>query len=342
MMVVVGIDVHKATHTAVAVDEVGRQLGCKTVPATDAGHRQLLAWALQHWAKTNLRFAVEDCRAVSTRLERALLGAGQTVVRVPPHLMARSRQSVRARGKSDPIDALAIARVVLREPHLPQAAHDGPSRDMKLLVDYRDNLVGSRTRLQNRLRWLLHELDPELVIPLRQLASLRRLDRITAWLATQPATTTTRIAGELVADIRALTIRANALKRELAALTQTVVPQLLALPGCGPLTAAKLYGETANINRFRSRAAFAMHTGTAPIPASSGNTIRHRLARGGNRQLNAALHRIALTQTGRPGPGQTFYQRRKANGDNNREALRALKRRLANTVYQLLKQPALT
>ncbi len=88
MMVVVGIDVHKATHTAVAVNDVGRQLGCKTVPATDEGHRQLLAWALHHWGKAELRFAVEDCRAVSTRLERALLGAGQGVVRVPPHLMA--------------------------------------------------------------------------------------------------------------------------------------------------------------------------------------------------------------------------------------------------------------
>ncbi len=152
----------------------------------------------------------------------------------------------------------------------------------------------------------------------------------------------TRIASELVTDIRTLTLRVNAIQRELTLLTQTVVPQLLALQGCGPVTAAKLYGETANINRFRSRAAYAMHTGTAPVPASSGNTIRHRLARGGNRQLNSALHRIALTQIGHPGAGQTYFQRRTANGDSHKEALRALKRRLANTVYHLLKQPALT
>jgi transposase len=315
-MVVVGIDVHKATHTAVAIDEVGREISTKTVPATDAGHRKLLAWALRRWADTELRFAVEDCRAVSTRLERALLSAGQSVVRVPPHLTAGMRQSARTRGKSDPIDALAIARVVLREPHLPIAHHNGPSRDLKLLVDHREQLVATRTRLQNRLRWLLHELDPELTVPAGGLSRLRTVDRIAAWLATRPATTVTRIAGELIADIRALTVRVDALEQELATLT--------------------------NITRFRSAAAYAMHAGTAPIPASSGKVVRYRLARGGNRQLNAALYRIAVTQIRCTGRGQTYYQHRKTQGDSSKEAIRALKRRLANTVYQLLKQPTLT
>jgi len=129
-------------------------------------------------------------------------------------------------------------------------------------------------------------------------------------------------------------------------MTKTVAPQLLTLPGCRPLTAAKLLGETAGIHRFRSEAAYAMHTGTAPIPASSGNTVRHRLARGGNRQLNACLHRIAITQIRHPTPGQAYYQRRKAEGDTSMEAIRALKRKIARTVYHLLKQqtptPALT
>jgi transposase len=156
------------------------------------------------------------------------------------------------------------------------------------LVDHREHLMATRTRLQNRLRWLLHELDPELAIPDGRLSSVRTLDRIAAWLATQPATTVTRIATDLAADIRALTERTDALERELVGLTKTLAPQLLALPGCGPLTAAKLYGETANIDRFRSPAAYAMHAGTARIPASSGKVVRHRLARGGNRQLNAA------------------------------------------------------
>jgi transposase len=338
MMVVLGIDVHKATHTAVAVDEVGRQLDQKTVRATDSGHLQLLTWARKQWAGADLQFAVEDCRTVSGRLERALLAAGQTVVRVPPHLTAGSRTSVRTRGKSDPIDALAIARVVLREPNLPTACHDEVTRDLKLLVDHREALVNHRTQLQNRLRWHLHELDPEIYIPEGGLDRKTTLNKLAAWLSEQPASTVVRLALELVADIRALTDRANALQTELAARTKTLVPQLLALNGCGPLTAAKLLGETANINRFRSEACYAMHTGTAPIPASSGNTVRHRLSRGGNRQLNACLHRIAITQIRHPTRGQTYYQQRKANGDTSLEAIRALKRRLARIIYNLLKQ----
>jgi transposase len=342
MMLVIGIDVHKATHTAVAVDQVGRQLDQKTVRATDAGHRQLLVWALRLQPEAELRFAVEDCRTVSGRLERALLAAGQTVLRVAPHLMAGSRKSVRTPGKSDPIDALAIARVVLREPNLPTACLDGVTRDLKLLTDHREAMICHRTALQNRLRWHLHELDPELHIPEGGLDRKRTLHKLAAWLTELPATMLTRLAGELVADIAALTARANTIERQLAAMTKTIAPKLLALNGCAALTTAKLLGETANIERFRSEAAYAMHTGTAPIPASSGNTTRHRLHRGGNRQLNACLHRIAITQIRHDTAGRAYYQRRKQQGDTSMEALRALKRRLARTIYNLLKQQNLT
>jgi transposase len=354
MMLVIGIDVHKATHTAVAVDQAGRKLDEKTVRATDAGHRQLLLWALrlrttvttevttEVTTAVTLKFGVEDCRTVSGRLERALLGAGQTVTRVPPHLMAGHRKAVRTPGKSDPIDAYAVALAVLREPDLPLACLDGITRELKLLSDHRETMICHRTALQNRLRWHLHELDPELHIPEGGLDRARTLTRLAGWLAEQPAGILARLAAELVADIAALTARANTIERELAALTKTLAPQLLALHGCGALTAAKLLGETANIHRFGSEARYAMHTGTAPIPASSGNTTRHRLHRGGNRQLNAALHRIAITQIRHDTPGRAYYQRRKTNGDNTMEALRALKRRLARTVYNLLKQQNLT
>lgn len=341
-MVVLGIDVHKGTHTAVAVDAVGRKVGEKTVRATDAGHRQLLRWTLGHWAEeAELTFAVEDCRHVSTRLERALLTAGQRVVRVPPKLMAGARASARTRGKSDPIDALAIARAALREPDLPVATHDSVSREIKLLIDHRENLVHTRTQVQNRLRWHLHELDPELDPAARGLDRRNELDRLTTWLAEQPASVVVRIAAELIADIRDLTARASALERELAGLMATVAPRLLALPGCGVLTAAKIVGETANVTRFRSEACYAMHAGVAPIPASSGKTTRHRLARGGNRQLNAALHRIAVTQMRLAGPGRDYIHRRRATGDTTMEALRALKRRLARVVFNTL-QPETT
>lgn len=334
-MVKVGVDVHKHTHCAVGVDALGRELQQLTVRATDAGHRQLLRWARKHFGE-DVEFAVEDCRHVSTRLERALLGAGARVVRVPPKLMAGARASARTRGKSDPIDALAVARAAWREPDLPVATLDGVEREIKLLVDHREDLVNARTQAQNRLRWHLHGLDPELDPPARQLGTLKTLNDLAAWLGRQPDSIVVRIATELVADIRALTTRERALERELTQRVALLAPRLLALPGCGALTAAKLIGETANRDRFRSEACFAMHAGVAPIPASSGKTNRHRLARGGNRQLNAALHRIAITQARLPGPGREYYQRRRANGDSKMEALRALKRRLARVVFNLL------
>ena len=338
MVVVVGIDVHKDTHCAVAVDQAGRQIGAPvTVRATDAGHRQLLRWADREHGP-GAEFAVEDCRHVSTRLERALLDAGARVVRVPPKLMAGARQSARTRGKSDPIDALAIARAALREPNLPVAEHTHASREVKLLVDHREDLVRMRTAMQNRLRWHLHELVPGLEPPARSLGNIGQLDRLSERLHTMPDTLVRRLALELVADIRSLTERAGALEREIAALVKDQAPQLLELPGCGVLTAAKLLGETANPARFRSEACFAMHAGVAPIPASSGRTNRHRLARGGNRQLNAALHRIAVTQVRLEGLGKTYYQRRRAQGNTTMEALRALKRRLARVVFNLLNE----
>jgi transposase len=185
-MVVLGIDVHKDTHTAVVVDEVGRQLGQRMVRAIDRGHEQLVRWARREFPGERM-WAVEDCRHVSTRLERALLAAGEQVVRVPPKLMAGARDSARTRGKSDPIDALAIARAVLREPNLPAAQHDQVSRDLKLLVDHREDLVAERTRAQNRLRWHLHELDLQLEVPARGLtASLCSIGSPPGWPSSPP------------------------------------------------------------------------------------------------------------------------------------------------------------
>src|SRR5215472_16861922 len=167
-MVVLGIDAHKRTHTVVAVDDVGRQLGVKTTQATStAEHLALVVWAARFGPVR--RWAVEDCRHLSRRLEADLLAAGEQIVRVPPKLMANCRDSARTHGKSDPIDALAVARAALREPGLPAARLDGPERELRLLVDHRDDLVAERTRAINRLRWHLHELDPSLQLPARSL-----------------------------------------------------------------------------------------------------------------------------------------------------------------------------
>ena len=159
-LAVFGIDPHKATHTVVAVDAVGRQVAQRTVAARTPQHLELIDWARA--IADDRVWAVEDCRHVSRRLERDLLAVGERIVRVPPKLMAAICTSIRSAGKSDPIDALAVARAALREPDRPVAQLDESARELKLLVDHREDLVVERTRVQNRLRWHLHELDPDL------------------------------------------------------------------------------------------------------------------------------------------------------------------------------------
>lgn len=337
-MVTIGVDAHKHTHTAVAVDQTGRRLAERTVPATPAGHLELARWAARWDGRT---WALEDCRHLSRRLEADLLRAGEAVVRVPPKLMAGARRSGREPGKSDPIDALAVARAALREPDLPSAQLDGPERELRLLVDHREDLIGERTRASNRLRWHLHELNPGTEPASRSLNRRVVLDGLERQLAELPGPVA-RLARELVTDIRASTERIDRLEREIAALTARLAPGLLALSGCGPLTAAKLIGETAGVLRFRSRAAFARHNGTAPLPVWSGNVVRHRLSRGGNRQLNCAVHRVAVTQLQRPGPGRDYLEHRQAAGDTKREAIRALRRRISDEVYRRLRDDELT
>ena len=335
-MVVVGADVHKRSHTFVAVDEAGKKLGQLTVKADGPGHDKAVRWAQVEYGQ-DLRWGIEDCRHLSARLEMDLLEAGQAVVRVPPKMMAEQRRTARTRGKSDPIDALAVARAVLREPDLPEASHDEASRELKLLVDHRDDLVKQRTAIINRFRWHLHRIDPTLDPPARSMDVAKTRRKLHADLA-EVEGIDARLARELLADIDSLTGRANALQKEITALVKTQAPALLELPGCAALTAGKIVGETAGISRFADEAKFAMHAGVAPIPVWSGRTAgRVRLNRAGNRQLNAALHRIAVTQIGRPGPGRTYYDKRLAERDSTTEALRCLKRRLARVVFQTLK-----
>jgi transposase len=333
-MVTLGSDSHKRTHTLVAVDGNGRQLGIRTVQATSPGHLEAVRWA-QQWPER--RWAVEDCRHLSRRLEGDLLAAGEVVVRVPPKLMAGARQGGREPGKSDPIDALAVARVALREPDLPVAQLDGPSREVKLLLDHREDLVTERTRMQNRLRWHLHELEPGYEIAAGTLDRKSVLESVATLLA-QHKGVVAEIARELVERIGEVTVRTNQLERRISAEMAELAPSLLALEGCGGLTAAKIVGETADVSRFRSRSAYAMNNGTAPIPVWSGDRTRFRLNRGGNRQLNAAMHRIAVTQIRLAGRGRAYLEQRMAAGETKTEALRALRRRISDEVYRRLCQ----
>jgi len=336
----VGIDAHKRTHTAVAIDEAGRKLGEKTTRMTTTeANLELLRWADGFGPER--RFAVEDCRHLSRRLEADLLAAGEVLVRVPPKMMAHARDAARTYGKSDPIDALAVARASLREPNLPVARLDGPSRDLRLLVDHREDLVRERTSQVNRLRWHLHELDPAWDPAPRSLVRFKHLDAAAARLEGLEGTVAW-VARDLVARIRVLTVAANELERRIAEQVSSLAPALLSLAGVGALTAAKIVAEVADARRFRSKDAFARHNGTAPLPVWSGNKVRHRLSRTGNRQLNAAIHRIAVTQMRIHQPAKDYLERRIAMGNTKTEAIRALKRKLSDVVFRALLADATT
>jgi transposase len=331
-MVVLGADLHKRSHTVVVIDETGRKLAEKTVAATDAGHLELRRWSGQWPDRT---WGLEDCRHLSRRLDAELVRLGESVVRVPPKLMAGARQSSREPSKSDPIDALAVARAVLREPDLPVATLDGPDREVRLLVDHREDLVGERTRHEQRLRWYLVELAIDEPAP-RSLGRTVVQAALGAALAERPEPVA-RVARDLLARIIELSSAIRVLEREIETHTRVLAPILLALPGCGALTAAKIVGEAAGISRFRSKEAFARHNGSAPLPVWSGNVVRHRLNRGGNRQLNAALHRIAITQIRLAGPGRAYLDHRVTQGDTRTEAIRALRRRISDEVFRRLR-----
>jgi transposase len=338
-MIVIGVDVHKQSVTAVAVDEAGRLLDERTVAV---GSDELIGWA--EAIDTQRLWAIEDCRLLTPWLERQLLSGGEDMVRVSPKLTVPERRAGRVRGKSDPIDALAVARAALREPDLPRPQPgEQVHREIKLLVDHRDDLVDERRRTQQRLRWHLHELDPTLVVPLRRLDRASHLERVARWLARREQEVQVRIARELLNRCRSLTRQIDELNAELEQRAAAVAPALLELPGCGAVTAAKLLAEIGPISRFKTDAQLARHSGVAPLEASSGKNQRHRLDRGGNRQLNAALYRIAITQS-RYHPGARAYlERKQAEGKTRREAIRCLKRLLARTVFNTLKaSPTLT
>jgi transposase len=338
-MIVIGLDVQEQSVTAVAIDEAGRPLNEMTIPV---GSDELLGWASA--LDGERLWAVEDCRQLTRWLERQLLGVGEDVVRVPPKLTVPERRAGRTRGKSDPIDALAIAWAALREPGLsrPQPGEQ-PYREIKLLVDHRDDLVDQRRRTQQRLRWHLFQLDPTFVVPLRMLGRSSHLERVSRWLARQEQEVQVRLARELVSTCRSLNRAIVELDQELEQRVRETAPGLLELPGCAAVTAAKLLAEIGPIDRFKSDAQLARHGGVAPLEASSGRIQRHRLDRGGNRQLNAALYRIAITQA-RYHPGARDYlERKRAEGKSRREAIRCLKRLLVRAVFNTLKtSPALT
>ena len=301
-MIVIGADTHKGSHALAAVDEgTGRVRGSREIQAGEPGQLAAVRWARA--VDDDRVWAIEDCRHVSRRLEQALLAAGERVVRVPPQRMGASRKGEREPGKSDQIDALAVASALVRDgvEQFPVAYLNEQAMEIRLLLDHRNDLVAERTRTVNRLRWHLLELCPELERSLKRgaLNQARVLDRLDRRLRKLPAGARVRVAREQVVQLRGLTRQIDALHRELAELVKAHRPKLLAELGCGALTAAILIGHSAGVERFGKDSSFALQSGTAPIPCSSGQRTQHRLNRGGDRQLNHALHIIAITRAQR-------------------------------------------
>jgi transposase len=343
-MIVIGVDTHKHTHALAAVDEgTGRVRGSREIKADEPGHLEAVRWA--RGIDGERVWAIEDCRHVSRRLEQALLAAGERVVRVAPKMMGASRRGERERGKSDEIDAQAVARAVVKDgvDRFPAAHLDARAMEIRLLFDHREDLVRERTRMQNRLRWHLLELCPELERKLKRgaLSDGRALERLDRRLRGLGSGARVRIAREQLAHIRALTRQADRLESELLGLIGAYRPRLLEEQGCGALTAALLIGRTAGNERFRTEACFGRQSGTAPIPCSSGQRSQHRLDRGGDRQLNRALHTIAIVRARQDPATREYLARKRTDGKTKKGALRCLKRYLARRFWRLLTEPPL-
>jgi transposase len=334
----VGIDVHKRSHAAALVDERGGEIDAVTVPNSPAGYRRLLGWLAENDAQEAV-IGVESPGSYGRRLVGALAAAGLEVLQVPAWRTHRERHR-QGPGKTDPGDALAIADVVRRKrDELGPALEPELVRALAMLELQRRRFVRDRTQAIQRLRSDWTQLDPVAeagVIRCDRQRELRRLKRISFGdgLVEQLAG---RCIRELARDIEDLNKRIAALDSEIAELLDQHDNPLADLHGAGTNLAAAVIAQAGDVRRFRDQAAFARFCGAAPIPCGSGQTAgRHRLHRGGNRQLNAALYRIAIVQQRHHPAAKAFLARKAAEGKTPREARRALKRHLANVLYRRL------
>lgn len=329
-MTVIGIDTHKRTLAACAIDAIGTVRDERTFPCEPDGLHELATWARTIGAD---RIGVEGSASYGAPVARHLVAVGLEVREVPPQLSRRERGRTRRPGKSDPGDALAIARVTLRERALPPVRLDDRTEELSLLADARDELVVGQTQARNRLHAHLVVLLPGYARTAAQLVTRRQLSLIEAALAPL-AGTRAELSRDLLADVREFGRRADELERRIAVLVAG--HPVLRLPGVGALTAARLIAEAGDTRRFRSPDAFAMLAGVAPIPASSGESRRMRLNRGGNRRLNRALFTIALVQAWHHPPARAYITRKRAQGKSWAEAMRCLKHRISRAVFRLL------
>jgi transposase len=333
MPVMIGVDPHKASHTAAVLDEHGQLLDQQRFPATQAGYRRLLEWA-GSWP--NRRWAVEGAHGVGRALAQQLVAEGEQVVDVPAKLAARVRVlSVGHGRKSDPDDAVSVAVAAQGAPGLRPVGAEDHQVVLRLLTKRREDLVAIRTQTTNRLHRLLVDLVPAGAgrnLTAKSAAALLRKAAPTG----AAASTRHQLAADLIGDISDLDRRIAAVQARIKTAVAQSNTSLVELFGVGPVLAAKLLGEVGDVRRFPTKHHFATHTGTAPLEASSGQVVRHRLSRSGHRKLNHALYMMAIVQIRHPTAGQAYYRRKRAEGKAPKEALRCLKRRLSDAVYRCL------
>lgn len=330
-MIVIGIDSHKDTLVCALADQKGRLVQSRSFTNTPKGHRGLVCWTER--SNTD-RVAIEGSGNYGRPVALALLEAGIETVEVPPQLVARARRGQRTGTKTDQVDALLIARIGARDHDLPTPRPHGITEDLRCLVFYRRELVKTRTQGISRLHSDLEQLHSGYHHKLpSSVASPKTLTRI-SHLLRGDTTTRAQIARQRIRHIRTLTRQIDETTTQITTLIKTTGTTLTDVYGVGHLSAAEILAEVGNPHRYPTKAKFAMANGTAPLEASSGRTQRHRLNRGGNRQLNRIIHTAAITQITRPHTeGNTYYQRKLATGKTKREATRALKRRISDRIW---------
>jgi transposase len=334
MQVVIGIDPHKASHTAVAIDIGEVELSSFKVRATRRQVDQLVEWAQPFEKRT---WAIESAGGLGYLLAQQLVARGEEVFDVPPTLASRVRVLATSRSnKNDPNDALSIALAALRTPRL-RAVEPANHTEILRLLSKRNRDIGSqRQRVVCRLHSLVQELAPGGIAK-----EMNASDAEALLAKVQPTTPTEQVrhelACELLEDIRSLDAQLKASHKRIKEAVKASGTSVTALYGIGPIIAAELIGHSGDVRRFANRDAYASYNGTAPVEFSSGGRVVHRVSQRGNRMLNHAVHMAAITQLRQPTTeGRLYFERRLTEGKTKREAIRSLKRHLSNAVYRQL------
>jgi transposase len=336
-LITIGVDAHKRVHVAVGLDDAGSELARWRGANSPDGWRSLLAWGAALGEAR--RWGVEGAWGYGRGLSQHLVAAGETVFDINARWTAAGRRRAKRPGKSDPLDARAVALVVRQEaPSLPAVLAEDETAVLDLLTTEREGALGEATRLRNQIHALLAQLDPEYHLRLPALKSqtgLRALRRYTAeskdTVQQERAAAVRRLAERLDLSLS----QAADIGRRIRELAQERFEPLTQLCGVNLLTAGAIAGILGPGHRFTTDSQLAAYAGVAPLEASSAGLVRHRLNRGGNRRLNAIIYRIALTQAHHLDEARSYLERRQSEGKTKREAIRALKRFIIRAIWRL-------